>query len=209
MGELVDDQSVKVMTLPEGLWRRIVDHAARKLRREYEAHEEPAPKAYGLVGGRRLSTRHLRITHAFPLVRNLRYEPHLSDEIDRLVQELAVRSETPLDRRGWVADPREVMAAERVCDGSGSLLVGTYHMHRVPWPQDPWRDTPTALDTRLAEGSGMWALILSMVEPARPRLRAFYESRIDLEANVQVEDAENLAAHAAGDWERSGGRARW
>lgn len=184
---MVDLDAIVTMTMSEDVRDEIVDHAARKLRGDYLTDEELAPKAYGLLGGCPRSTTELEITRVFPLVRNLRYEPHLRDEIDRLVQDLAVRSETPLDRRGWVADPLEVMAAERACDHSGSLLVGSYHMHRVPWLHDPVRDTPTLLDTRLAEASGMWAFILSMVDPVRPRLRAFFEGRIEREANLHVE----------------------
>lgn len=207
--EMVDNHSVEVIMLPEALWRQIFDHGARKLRAEYRPDEEPPPKAYGLVGGRRLSATRLRVSHVFPLIRNLRYEPHLREEIDRLVQELAVASETPLDRRGWVADPLEVRAAERACDDSGSVLLGSYHMHRVPWPSDRWRDTPTALDTRLAEASGMWSLILSMVDPGRPRLRAFFEGHIDREAKVHVEGDEQVPVHPVAEAGVTRGRERW
>jgi hypothetical protein len=89
-----------------------------------------------------------------------------------------------MQRRGWVAHPDEIRSAELACDAAGATIFGSYHMHRVAWSHDPIRDTCTELDTRLAEGSGLWMLILSMVDPERPVLRAFFEGRNDHEAAV-------------------------
>ncbi len=71
------------------------------------------------------------------------------------MDELAVRSETPLDRRGWVSDPQETLEAERLFDADGAMLLGGYHMHRVAWDHDPVRDGCTEVDTELAAGSGL------------------------------------------------------
>lgn len=175
------------------LYGQVVEHARRKLRREYRADEEPERKAYGLVGGRLDGTR-VTVTDVFPLRRNLRYAPSYKPYIDRLMREVGVPSETPFERRGWVADPAEVLAAEQACDARGALVCGGYHMHRMPWPHDPARDTCTLLDTRLAEDSGLWVLILSMVDPRRPVLRAFFEGRNDREARVRVVASDRLGA---------------
>ena len=173
------------IAMPDVLYARLVDHGRRKLGGLWVEGEEQAPKAYGLVGGR-LSGPRVELTHVFPLRNNLRSRPDLKGHVDRLMAEMAVPSETPADRRGWVADPREVMAADRACEGAGSTLFGAYHMHRVPWPDDPLRDACTDLDRGLAEGSGLWALILSLVDPERPRLRAFFEGSNDREAVIRV-----------------------
>ena len=165
------------------LYGELVEHGRRKLRGHWVEGEEQAPKAYGLVGGRIHGPR-VEVTHVLPLRKNLRDRPDLKAHVDRMMAEWAVPSETPMERRGWVADPREVMAAERACDEVGSILFGAYHMHRVPWPDDPRRDSCTALDRCLAEDSGLWALILSLVDPSEPRLRAFFEGDNDREAAI-------------------------
>ena len=164
----------------------LVEHGRRKLAGRWEPGEEPAPKAYGLVAGR-MTERRMVVTHVIPLRRNVRDRPDLKPHLDRLMHAVAVPSETPMERRGWVADPLEVMAAERCSDEAGSVLFGAYHMHRVRWPHDPWRDSCTAVDRCLAQDAGLWALILSLVDPDRPRLRAFYEGDNRLEAVVSVE----------------------
>lgn len=181
--------NVEQVLFPSDLHRQVVAHARRKLAGRHLPGEEPAPKAFGLVGGR-LVERGAEVTHVFPLKRNARGDAHFKDDVDRLMDEFAVRSETPLDRRGWVTDPRELMIAERECERSGAMLLGGYHMHRVPWEHDPRRDTCTELDSKLAEGSGLWMFILSMVDPERPVLRAFFEGYNQREATVQVEATE-------------------
>lgn len=161
----------------------LLGHARRKLRGEHLPGEEAERKAYGLLGGRQCTTR-LDVTHVFPLRGNLRSEPQFKPAVDQLMAEVAVPSETPMARRGWVAHPDEIRRAEDACDSTGGVLFGSYHVHRVAWSQDPTRDTCTELDTRLAEGSGLWILILSMVDPEQPVLRAFFEGRNDHEATV-------------------------
>ncbi len=161
----------------------LLEHVRRKLRGEYLTGEEAERKAYGLLGGRQRETC-LDVTNVFPLQRSLRSEPQFKPSVDRLMAEFAVPSETPMERRGWVAHPDEVRNAEQVCDDAGDVVFGSYHMHRVPWSHDTLRDTCTELDSRLGENSGMWMLILSMVDPQHPVLRAFFEGRNDREARV-------------------------
>jgi hypothetical protein len=164
----------------------LIDHGRRKLAGVWRPDEEQAPKAYGLIGAR-IAERRALVTHVIPLRKNLRDRDDFKTDVDRLMDELAVPSETPMDRRGWVADPREVLAAERRCEADGSLLFGSYHMHRVAWSHDPHRDTCTALDRSLAQESGLWAFILSLVDPERPILRAFFEGDNTREATICVE----------------------
>ncbi|HEX5982652.1 MAG TPA: hypothetical protein VFY69_00450, partial [Solirubrobacterales bacterium] len=121
-----------------------------------------------------------------PLRRNLRSDPTQGADLDAVVRELAIESRTPLEQRGWIAAPEEVMEAQERCDAGGTFLFGSYHMHKVPWRQDPLRDTPTALDTALGAGQGLWMVILSMVDPDRPILRAFWEGRPEAETRLLV-----------------------
>lgn len=171
--------------LPAQLYTEVVEHGRRKLAGQWEPDEEQAPKAYGLIGAH-VEDGTATVTDVVPLRNNLRARADYKDEVDRLMDELAVPSETPFDRRGWVADPREVLAAERRFDAGGSVLLGAYHMHRVAWPDDPRRDTCTALDRALARDSGLLTFILSMVDPDRPVLRAFYEGDNEREARISV-----------------------
>lgn len=176
---------VAEMVFPASLYSAVIDHGRRKLDGEWRPGEEQAPKAYGLVGGRIAGSR-ADVTHVIPLRNNLRHRDDYKQEVDRLMDEKAVPSETPVEGRGWVADPHEVLAAERTCEAEGSVLLGAYHMHRVPWSHDPRRDTCTELDRSLAQHSGLWAFILSVVDPDHPVLRAFFEGDNDREAKVLV-----------------------
>lgn len=180
--------SVHTITFAPGEYGELLEHARRKLSGRYLPGEEAERKAYGLLGGRQRGDvlDGLDVTHVFPLRGNLRSEPQFRPTVDRLMAEVAVPSETPMERRGWVAHPDEIRSAEQTCDSTGSMIFGSYHMHRVPWSHDPARDTCTELDTRLADGSGLWMLILSMVDPQRPVLRAFFEGRNEHEATVRT-----------------------
>jgi hypothetical protein len=182
------DWGLEVVTelrLPAPLYDDLVAHGRRKLARDFRDDETHEQHAFGLVGGR-LEGEVVEATHVFALRRNMRHEPPYRDLVDGTVHRLAVPSVTPTKRRGWFADPREVLAAHTRCEADGSTLVGSYHMHKVPWDGDPLRDTPTALDTEMHGEQGTFMLILSLVEPERPRLRAFYDGRPEREVRVVV-----------------------
>jgi proteasome lid subunit RPN8/RPN11 len=110
-----------------------------------------------------------------------------------MIHRLAVPSETSLERRGWVADPAELLSAQQRWERIGATLVGSYHTHRVPWASDPARDTCTALDRALSQQTGLWTLIVSMVDPAKPVVRAFFEADNDHEAEIVVGQVEGPA----------------
>jgi hypothetical protein len=164
---------------------RLIAHARRKLRGEFRADETRVAQAFGLLAGAVIGNA-VTTTDVLPLRRNLRTDPAEGAEVDAAVRELGVESRTPLEQRGWLASPREVMEAQNRSDARGTLIFGSYHMHKVPWQADPLRDEPTALDTALGEGQGLWMLIVSMVDPDRPIIRAFWEGRPEVEAAVRV-----------------------
>lgn len=161
----------------------LLGHARRKLAGEHLRGETAERKAFGLLVGR-IEGERAETTSVVPLARNLRHEAPYREQIDALVHALAVPSQTPLERRGWLADPKELIAAQDACDRAGTVIFGSYHMHRVGWPADPRRETCTALDEALARDRGLWMLVLSMVDPERPVLRAFFEGDNDREAPV-------------------------
>lgn len=179
---------VREFRVPTALLGQLVAHAERKLRGDYLDDEVPERKAYGLVGGR-LRGGEAELTHVVPLRRNLRWAAEFKGYMDRLMEQAAVPSKTPLERRGWVTDPGEIRTAEQVFERDGATLVGSYHMHRVAWEHDPRRDSCTDLDRALAAGSGLWVFILSMVDPERPVVRAFFEGRNEQEATLRWDAA--------------------
>jgi hypothetical protein len=108
--------------------------------------------------------------------------------MDQLMAQHAIPSETPLSKRGWVADPEELHEITRNIQEANLLLLGTYHMHRVAWPDDPLRDRPTTLDTILGADSNMMMFIISMVKSEEPLIRVFYEGKPDKEIPIVIRD---------------------
>jgi hypothetical protein len=161
------------VTLPESCRQRILEHCHQAL----EGHRKGRTgkgKAFGLVCGTDAGDI-LKVSACFRLKENVRSRPPYKEQVDRIMAEYAVPSETPLHNRGWVADPAELFARIRECRGKGQVLLGTYHMHRVAWEHDRERDTPTELDAVLGLDSGLLMFIVSMVRPRQPVIRAFYE----------------------------------
>lgn len=180
LGEL---HEVVRIELPRMHWQTMQAHARRKLEGRWVSGETQEHQAFGLLAGR-IAGEAIQTSNVFPLLRNLRSDPYEGAEIDAAVSALATPSKTPLRNRGWLADSREVLDVHQRCEAAGDLVYGSYHMHKVSWTHDPLRDTPTVLDTALGEGQGIWMLILSMVDPQRPLLRAFFEGEKTREAPV-------------------------
>ena len=106
--------------------------------------------------------------------------------MNRMMAEHAIPSETPLEKRGWVADQEELAKAVADFSKKGLSLIGSYHMHRVAWEHDQIRDTPTTLDTILGRGSRLIMLIISMVDPDKPLIRAFVEGNSEEEIPIEI-----------------------
>jgi hypothetical protein len=176
-------EKISSIEFTEPCWLAVVAHARRKLEGRWIGCECAERQAFGLLAGD-LDGTVMRTTRVFPLQRNLRHHPELGAFVDETVVRLATPSRTPTGQRGWLADPREVLEIQTQCNVTGELLYGSYHMHKAPWKHDPLRDTPTRLDAALAQHSAMWMLVLSMVDPDRPLLRAFFEGRIDREVPI-------------------------
>ena len=177
---------VAEIVFPLPLYSSVISHACRKLEGHYLDGETRERKAFGLLAGRLRQDR-IEVTAVIPLIVNMRHDSDLTRDMDEVVNAHAIPSETPNAQRGWVANPAEILAAERLCDSEdGWLLFGNYHTHRVAWPEDPVRDSCTQLDRVLAAESGQWTFILSAVDLDRPVLRAYFEGRNEIEAPIRL-----------------------
>lgn len=167
-------QSPNQILLSKRRKEEILAHCRRKLEGCYVDGEAQGKKAYGLVGGGHTSQL-FEVKECIPLLRNHRNKKPFKSYMDKIIEEHAIRSVTPFAQRGWVADPLELLDHVKNLRQKGLHLIGTYHMHRVAWENDPRRDTPTRLDALLAARSGLFTFIISMVDPLQPVIRAFHE----------------------------------
>jgi hypothetical protein len=169
--------------LPQVCWKEIISHCRRKLNGKFIGDESAEMKAFGLVVGNKEDSR-IIVKRCFALKKNARYQLPYSKYMNRILEQHAIPSETGLDKRGWVADPQELTDVIKKCEEQGLTILGAYHMHRVAWQHDATRDTPTELDGILAAGSRMIILIISMVDPKKPLIRAFYEGILEQEIPI-------------------------
>jgi len=169
--------------LPLPHYASVVGHVVRKLTGYYLPGETAERKAFGMLAGT-CGPSGYTVTAVFPLLVNMRAADRYRADMDDLVDEIAIPSETPNAQRGWVANPAELLAIEEICDAHGWIPFGNYHTHRVPWQHDPVRDTCTRLDRTLADGSGQWTFIVSAVDLHRPSIRAFFEGDNGCEATI-------------------------
>ncbi len=163
------------------------EHCRRKLAENYLANESREPKAFGLIAGRQTNL-DLTVEKCLPLMKNARQSEPYKQFMDQAMADHAVPSETPLAKRGWVADPQELLEKTKLVQRENLLMIGAYHVHRVAWPDDPLRDTPTILDTVLGADSSMLIFIISMVKSEEPLIRAFYEGKPDKEIPIIIRD---------------------
>jgi len=176
---------IEYTSFAAGVRQAMLEHCRRKLAGEYLPGEEEMPKAFGIIGGR-VSGNKVVAERVVELKKNIRNQSPFREKMDRMMEKYAIASETPIRGRGWVADPGELRRAVIDLKNKGLTLIGTYHMHRVAWADDPVRDTPTLLDTILGRESRLLMFIVSMVEPEAPRIRVFKEGEATRE--VKWED---------------------
>ena len=172
--------------LPDSNWQEIVTHCKRKLAGDYLPGELKVRKGYGIIAGSQ-NEKQLKVARVLPGRNNVRSEEPYKTYMDRIMAQHAVPSKTPLSMRGWVMDPLEVKECYDICDRENLIVLGTYHMHIVPWEGDPIRDTPTHLDTVLARNSNLFQFIVSMVDITNPMIRAFYEGLRDKETPIFIQ----------------------
>jgi len=172
--------------LPDSNWQEIVAHGKRKLAGEHLPGECKGKRAYGIIAGSQ-NDKLLKVVRVLPGKNNFRDQEPYKTYMDRIMAQHAVPSKTPLNKRGWVMDPMEVKECYDICDRENLLVLGTCHMHIVPWEGDPIRDTPTLLDTVLARNSRLFQFIISLVDLNNPRIRAFYEGQREKETPIFIQ----------------------
>ena len=178
------EQIIQII-LPDSAWQELLEHCKRKLAGNYLPGESRGCRAYGLVAGTQ-NGHTLNVERILPVKRNVRDQEPFKTYMDKMLEQHAVPSKTPFSRRGWVTDPEELKEHYDQCDQEKLLVFGTYHMHVVPWEHDPTRDTPTRLDAILARNSNLFSFIVSMVDMAHPRIRAFYEGLTEKEVPITI-----------------------
>ena len=190
-------QRVDKIILPAGLWEQIIAHCNRKLAGDFLPDETPVKRAYGILAGVTEGD-NLLVRRALPVKKNGRDREPLKSYMDRIMAEHALPSTTPLSRRGWITDPEELMQCYDLCDRDNLEVLGTYHMHIVPWEGDPIRDTPTRLDTVLARESNLYSFIISMVDVEQPTIKAYFEGVLEQETPIVIQavDQETSDSHA-------------
>lgn len=179
--------SIIKIELPVSIWAQLSGHCFRKLEEEYLPDEAKEIKAFGLIAGT-VKDKILTITAISPLGKNSRSLCCQKPYMDEMMARHAVPSETPLDRRGWIADPEELQEKLKEFKENNFQLAGSYHMHRVAWDHDHRRETPTELDQILGKESRIFMFIIAMVNPNMPVIRAFFEGKESLEVPVVIVD---------------------
>ena len=180
-------EQTRQIILPYLNWQEIVEHCRRKHAGNYLHGESRLRRAYGLVAG--IQDEHtLNVERILPIKKNVRDKEPYKTYMDKMMEQYAVPSKSSLDRRGWITDPEELKECYDKCDQEKLIVIGTYHMHLVPWENDPIRDTPTLLDSILARNSSLFSFIVSMVDVNRPRIRAFYEGSGEKEVPILIQE---------------------
>ncbi len=174
------------ITVPWTEWQEIISHCRRKLAGDFLPGETRVRRAYGMLAGT-VEGDTAVVRMVIPFKKNARGKEPLKSYMDNIMARYAVPSTTPMDQRGWITDPEELRECYESCDSGNMTVFGTYHMHIVPWDHDPVRDTPTRLDMVLAENSGLFSFIISLVDPDNPVMRAFMEGNIKREVRVELE----------------------
>lgn len=171
--------------LPQSIWQDVITHCQRKVAGQFLPGESKVNRAFGILAGVQIG-RELHVRIVLPVKKNARNQEPLKSFMDKMMEEHAVPSTTPLHKRGWITDPQEFKECLDTCNEKGFSIFGAYHIHVVPWEGDPLRDTPTRLDTLLVKNSKMFSFIISMVDIENPFIRSFYEGRVDQEVPIVI-----------------------
>ena len=99
----------------------------------------------------------------------------------KTVEKVYLLTNIDASREHFSMDPIEQLAAVKDVRAAGLAMLGNFHSH----PESPSR--PSEEDKRLAYDSTAEYLILSLMEPGNPVLKAF---GVDAEKNVTVHEIE-------------------
>ena len=99
----------------------------------------------------------------------------------KTVEKIYLLTNIDASREHFSMDPKEQLAAVKDARAAGLAMLDNFHSH----PESPSR--PSEEDKRLAYDSTAEYLILSLMEPGNPVLKAF---GVDAEKNVTVHEIE-------------------
>ena len=99
----------------------------------------------------------------------------------KTVEKVYLLTNIDASREHFSLEPKEQLAAVKDARAAGLAMLGNFHSH----PESPSR--PSEEDKRLAYDSTAEYLILSLMEPGNPVLKAF---GVDAEKNVTVHEIE-------------------
>lgn len=99
----------------------------------------------------------------------------------KTVEKVYLLTNIDASREHFSMDPKEQLAAVKDARAAGLAMLGNFHSH----PESPSR--PSEEDKRLAYDSTAEYLILSLMEPGNPVLKAF---GVEAEKNVTVHEIE-------------------
>lgn len=154
---------VEELVFPRHVYWQIVAHARRKLSGRYLPGEEPAPVAYGAVGGR-LVNGSGEVTRAVPLA--------AERPLGSLLDDVTVRPRT-----GPGTPPRRRQDA---------VLFGGYQAGSATSRHAGPGRRRSHVESDVAAGSGLWMFVLSMVEAEIPVLNAHFEGDRTRQAPVRL-----------------------
>ncbi|MCI5140688.1 MAG: hypothetical protein D3909_02955 [Candidatus Electrothrix sp. ATG1] len=100
--------------LPQKVWEEIVAHCQRKVAGNFLPEESKVNRAFGILAGVEAG-RELHVRMVIPVKRNARNQEPLKSFMDKMMEEHAVPSTTPLSKRGWITDPEEFRECLDLC----------------------------------------------------------------------------------------------
>jgi len=181
---MIDYNSKYKIYLPESIRNIIVDHCLRKFSKKYLPIETHEQQAYGMVAGS-VDDNVIHIGSVYTCNLNYRNDPTVVGYINGLINKYAIPSDTPIEHRGWVASPSEVIEAHDCFDKENTYLIGSYHMHHMKsWNGGQSKNYPSDFDEKLAENSNMIMFIVSVISGTECSIRAFYNGQKEREIEI-------------------------
>lgn len=185
---MLDYEKIERVHLRKEILNEIESHCLRKLAGNFFNDETFENQAYGLLGAS-IANDSIYIEKVFCCKLNFRGDPSVLSHMNDLVETYAIPADTPINQRGWVIQPEELLNAYDIFEKEGLILIGSYHMHHV----DSWlgaipKEFPSAFDAKLAEDSEMLMFIASIRLESLYSLRAFYNGLKENEIRIVIND---------------------
>lgn len=181
-------EKIKNVYLSRLLLNEIEHHCVRKLTGIFFDDETPEHQAYGLLGAT-LENDSIYIEKIFPCKLNFRYDPSVLNHMNELVETYAIAADTPINQRGWVIQPEELLHAYNTFAALGLTVIGSYHMHHDgSWLGTMSKEYPSEFDAKLAENSEMLMFIASIKSKSLYSLKAFYNGLKEKEMRIISDD---------------------